>query len=134
MIDSCFSIREMRVNCDLLGWHSADLLQQRHSHSELLLVAHRLIRQSDLLGIATDQYVYVRRRLVASTLATHFLAYMNDFSSTCLQPVNEATCRGALNPVTYGNSLCLLRVSQSCDLLRLSWNIRASAFLVARQS
>ncbi len=36
---------------------------------------------------------------------------MNDFTSTCSQLVTTATCNGALNPVTYINSLCFIQVN-----------------------
>ncbi|CAF0833717.1 unnamed protein product [Adineta ricciae] len=37
-------------------------------------------------------------------------AYMNDFTSTCNQQlVDQTTCTGALNPLTYISPLCLLR-------------------------
>ena len=37
---------------------------------------------------------------------------MNNFTSTCNQPVTSATCSGALNPVTYIDSLCFVRVNK----------------------
>ncbi|CAF1117493.1 unnamed protein product [Rotaria sordida] len=36
------------------------------------------------------------------------ITYMNDFKSTCAQPVNEQICLDALNPAKYDNTLCFL--------------------------
>lgn len=41
---------------------------------------------------------------------------MNNFTSTCSQVVDNTTCTGALNPLTYMDPLCFFQVNRKIYL------------------
>ncbi len=44
-----------------------------------------------------------------------YLAYLNDFTSSCTQPVTQETCNNALDTTKYTGSFCLITVNQEIN-------------------
>ncbi|UJR14174.1 hypothetical protein I4U23_001169 [Adineta vaga] len=71
--------------------------------------------------VGTSVFRYFRTNNVTSTFSlpisfpngplcssTKTITYLNDFTSTCTQSVNQQTCTNVLNPVNYASDFCLI--------------------------